>query len=114
MELYFVRAVFIYIYFCFPVLGLDDDARLFREERVSNYSSMLLREDVGLLLVGARDVIYALDMQDVSRKKSEVKRPRAPLPADPKLHPLPHQGNTNEQLSPPTLPVTCTPVMSCV
>nr|XP_023653852.1 semaphorin-4E-like [Paramormyrops kingsleyae] len=55
------------------VAHLDDNARLFREERVSNYSCMLLREDLGLLLVGARDVIYALDMQDVSRKKSEVK-----------------------------------------
>ncbi|XP_048844867.1 semaphorin-4E-like [Brienomyrus brachyistius] len=52
---------------------LDDNARLFREEGVSNYSCMLLREDLGLLLVGARDVIYALDMQNVSRKKSEVK-----------------------------------------
>ncbi|CAL8281494.1 unnamed protein product [Lota lota] len=50
-----------------------DNGHLFREEGVWNYSTMLMREDLGLLLLGARDVIYALDLDNISNKKASVK-----------------------------------------
>ena len=33
---------------------------------------MLVREDLGLLLLGAREAVYALDINDISIKKSGV------------------------------------------
>lgn len=51
----------------------QNDARLFHEEGVSNYSTMLLREDLGLLVIGAREAVYALDLHDVSQKLASVK-----------------------------------------
>ncbi|XP_029929740.1 semaphorin-4E-like [Myripristis murdjan] len=50
-----------------------DNGYLFREEGVSNYSTMLLREDLGLLVLGARGSIYALDLGNISHKKASVK-----------------------------------------
>lgn len=50
-----------------------DNGRLFREEGVWNYSTMLLREDLGLLLLGAREVIYALDLNQISNKNASVR-----------------------------------------
>ncbi|KAG7266561.1 hypothetical protein CRUP_011146 [Coryphaenoides rupestris] len=50
----------------------QDNGRLFREEGVWNYSTMLLREDLGLLLLGARDAIYALDLDNISHKNASV------------------------------------------
>lgn len=50
-----------------------DNARLFHEEGVFNYSTMLLREDLNLLLLGAREAVYALDLNDISKKRSSVK-----------------------------------------
>ncbi|MFT7818818.1 semaphorin-4E-like [Arapaima gigas] len=50
----------------------DDTMTLFRVDDVQNYSSMLLREDLGLLLLGAREAVYALDMRNISHKKTEV------------------------------------------
>ncbi|XP_028327923.1 semaphorin-4E-like [Gouania willdenowi] len=50
-----------------------DNAHLFQEEGVSNYSTMLLREDLNLLLLGAREAVYALDLSDISKKLSSVK-----------------------------------------
>lgn len=38
-----------------------------------NYSTMLLREDLNLLVVGAREAIYALDLSDISKKLSSVR-----------------------------------------
>ncbi|XP_062336508.1 semaphorin-4E [Osmerus eperlanus] len=49
-----------------------DHFREFREEKVLNYSTMLLREDLGLLMLGARDNVYALDIHDISRKMASV------------------------------------------
>ncbi|KAM3865967.1 semaphorin-4E [Diretmus argenteus] len=49
-----------------------DNGYLFREEGVSNYSIMLLREDLGLLMLGAREAIYALDLNNISNKKASV------------------------------------------
>lgn len=50
-----------------------DNAYLFHEEGVFNYSTMLLREDLGLLVIGAREAVYALDLHDVSQKLASVK-----------------------------------------
>ncbi|TMS10226.1 Semaphorin-4E [Larimichthys crocea] len=50
-----------------------DNALLFREEGVFNYSTMLLREDLGLLMLGASEAVYALDLNDVSKKLASVK-----------------------------------------
>ncbi|KAI3375049.1 hypothetical protein L3Q82_021567 [Scortum barcoo] len=54
-------------------LSLGDNAHLFREEGVFNYSIMLLREDLNLLVLGAREAVYALDLNDISKKLSSVK-----------------------------------------
>lgn len=51
----------------------QNNVRLFNEEGVSNYSTMLLREDLGLLVIGAREAVYALDLHDVSQKLASVK-----------------------------------------
>ncbi|XP_069562203.1 semaphorin-4E-like [Brachyistius frenatus] len=50
-----------------------DNARLFREEGVFNYSTMLLREDLDLLVLGARETLYALNLNDISKKLASVK-----------------------------------------
>ncbi|XP_026169035.1 semaphorin-4E-like isoform X2 [Mastacembelus armatus] len=50
-----------------------DNAHLFREEGVFNYSTMLLREDLDLLVLGAREAVYALDLNDISKKLASVK-----------------------------------------
>lgn len=50
-----------------------DNARLFNEEGVFNYSTMLLREDLDLLVLGAREAVYALDLNDISKKLASVK-----------------------------------------
>lgn len=57
------------IHIVFP----GDNAHLFREEGVFNYSTMLLREDLDLLVVGAREEIYALDLNDISKKLASVR-----------------------------------------
>ncbi|KAK0150388.1 Semaphorin-4E [Merluccius polli] len=49
-----------------------DNGHLFSEEGVWNYSTMLLREDLGLLLLGARDAIYALDLDNISNMNASV------------------------------------------
>ncbi|XP_062413096.1 semaphorin-4E-like [Sardina pilchardus] len=50
----------------------DAHAKLFQEDGVWNYTTMLLREDLGLLMLGAREAIYALNISDISEKKSAV------------------------------------------
>ena len=52
---------------------IGDHFREFREEKVLNYSTMLLREDLGLLMLGARDNVYALDIHDISSKMAYVR-----------------------------------------
>ena len=56
-------------------LSLEDHGQLFHEAGVWNYSTMLLREELGLLLLGARDTIYALDLDNISDKKASVRIP---------------------------------------
>lgn len=50
----------------------DARAKLFHEEGVWNYTTMLLREDLGLLILGAREAIYALNISDISERISAV------------------------------------------
>ncbi|CAM4655835.1 unnamed protein product [Leuciscus chuanchicus] len=45
---------------------------MFKEEGVWNYSTMLIREDLGLLVLGAREAVYALDINNISVAKSKV------------------------------------------
>uniref|UniRef100_A0A667Y2T1 Si:ch211-129c21.1 n=1 Tax=Myripristis murdjan TaxID=586833 RepID=A0A667Y2T1_9TELE len=40
------------------------------KEGIWNYSTMLMREDLDLLLLGAREAIYALDINDISIRKA--------------------------------------------
>ncbi|XP_061654485.1 semaphorin-4E [Phyllopteryx taeniolatus] len=51
----------------------SNNARLFHEEGVSNYTVMLLWEDLKLLLLGAREALYALDLDNISKKRASVK-----------------------------------------
>lgn len=39
---------------------------------------MLMRDDLGVLLLGAREAIYAVDMNDISVKKAAVRRGKLP------------------------------------
>ncbi|KAM4728520.1 semaphorin-4E isoform 1-T2 [Anableps anableps] len=50
----------------------SNNALLFREEGVFNYSTILLREDLDLLVVGAREAVFALDLRNISKKISSV------------------------------------------
>ncbi|XP_070830010.1 semaphorin-4E [Chaetodon trifascialis] len=50
-----------------------DNGHMFHEEGVFNYSTMLLREDLDLLVLGAREAVYALDLNDISKKLASVK-----------------------------------------
>lgn len=40
---------------------------------MANYTTMLLREDLDMLLVGAREAIYGLDLKDISQKRASVR-----------------------------------------
>ncbi|KAJ3599613.1 hypothetical protein NHX12_033569 [Muraenolepis orangiensis] len=51
-----------------------EELRWFREEGIWNYSTMLLREDQGVLLLGAREAIYALDIHNITSKKAAGKQ----------------------------------------
>ncbi|XP_028259236.1 semaphorin-4E-like [Parambassis ranga] len=51
---------------------LQNEQKLFREEGIFNYSTMLMREDLGVMLLGAREAIYALDINNISLRKAVV------------------------------------------
>lgn len=51
---------------------LDNHAITFKEKGIWNYSTMLIREDLGLLVLGAREAVYALDINNISVAKSKV------------------------------------------
>lgn len=51
----------------------SNGGRLFREEGFWNYTTMLLRDDLNLLILGAREAIFALDLDDITVKKAMVK-----------------------------------------
>ncbi|KAM9789516.1 semaphorin-4E-like [Neosynchiropus ocellatus] len=51
----------------------SDNTHSFHEEGVLDYSTMLLREDLDLLVVGASGMLYALHLNDISKKNDSVK-----------------------------------------
>ncbi|XP_035384177.1 semaphorin-4E [Electrophorus electricus] len=51
----------------------SNGGRVFREQGVWNYSTMLLREDLGLLILGARESIFALELTNITHKMAMVK-----------------------------------------
>ncbi|XDV28103.1 hypothetical protein PO909_031492, partial [Leuciscus waleckii] len=53
-------------------LLLGNGGLFFREEGFWNYTTMLLREDLNMLILGARDAIFALDLDDITVKKAMV------------------------------------------
>ncbi|TNN66772.1 Semaphorin-4E [Liparis tanakae] len=61
-------------HYCVPrkTVPYHSELKLFREEGIFNYSTMLMRDDLGVLLLGAREAVYALDIDDVSVRKSAV------------------------------------------
>lgn len=60
--------------YCVPrkSVPFQNELKLFREEGIFNYSTMLMRDDLGVLLLGAREAIYALDIDNISVKKAAV------------------------------------------
>ncbi|XP_030630525.1 semaphorin-4E [Chanos chanos] len=60
---------------CVPrkTVPYSNNGRLFREEGIWNYSTMLLREDLNVLILGAREAVFALDLKDITQKLAEVK-----------------------------------------
>lgn len=54
-------------------LCVEVDLVEFWEPGVFNYTTLLLREDRGVLYVGAREVIYELNMNNVSVKSNQVR-----------------------------------------
>ncbi|XP_076582368.1 semaphorin-4E [Chaetodon auriga] len=61
-------------HYCVPrkTVPYQNELKSFREEGIFNYSTMLMRDDLGVLLLGAREAIYALDINDVSVRKAAV------------------------------------------
>ncbi|KAG7497113.1 semaphorin-4E-like [Solea senegalensis] len=51
----------------------EANATRFNEDGVFNYSTMLLREDLGLLMLGARETVFALDLNNISTKRALVR-----------------------------------------
>uniref|UniRef100_I3J2X0 Si:ch211-129c21.1 n=1 Tax=Oreochromis niloticus TaxID=8128 RepID=I3J2X0_ORENI len=60
--------------YCVPrkTVPYQNELKLFREEGIYNYSTMLMREDLGVMLLGAREAIYALNMSNISVKNATV------------------------------------------
>lgn len=46
---------------------------MFKEDGIFNYSTMLIRDDLDVLLLGAREAIYALDINNISIQKDAVR-----------------------------------------
>lgn len=55
------------------LLLLGNGGHSFREDGVLNYTTMLVREDLNLLILGAREAIFALDLANITFKKSMVR-----------------------------------------
>ncbi|XP_041918636.1 semaphorin-4E [Alosa sapidissima] len=51
----------------------SDNGKLFRENDVWNYTTMALREDLGLIFLGTRGAIFALDINNINNKKASVR-----------------------------------------
>ncbi|XP_036971335.1 semaphorin-4E [Acanthopagrus latus] len=50
----------------------QNELKSFREDGIFNYSTMLMRDDLDVLLLGAREAIYALDINNISVRKAAV------------------------------------------
>ncbi|XP_029286341.1 semaphorin-4E [Cottoperca gobio] len=61
-------------HYCVPRMTVpyQNELKLFNEEGIFNYSTMLIRDDLGVLLLGAREAVYALDINNVSVRKAAV------------------------------------------
>lgn len=61
-------------HYCVPrkTVPYQNELKLFREEGVFNYSTMLMRDDLGVMLLGAREAIYAVDINNISVRKAAV------------------------------------------
>lgn len=59
-------------HYCVPrkTVPYQNELKSFREEGIFNYSTMLMRDD--MLLLGAREAIYALDINNISVRKAAV------------------------------------------
>ncbi|KAM4738506.1 semaphorin-4E [Anableps anableps] len=60
--------------YCVPrkTVSYQSNLNLFKEDGIFNYSTMLIRDDLGVLLLGAREAIYALDINNISVQKAAV------------------------------------------
>ncbi|XP_008405496.1 semaphorin-4E [Poecilia reticulata] len=60
--------------YCIPRKTVDYQSHLnlFKEDGIFNYSTMLIRDDLGVVLLGAREAVYALDMNNISDQKAAV------------------------------------------
>uniref|UniRef100_A0A096LQY9 Si:ch211-129c21.1 n=1 Tax=Poecilia formosa TaxID=48698 RepID=A0A096LQY9_POEFO len=60
--------------YCVPRKTVDYQSHLnlFKEDGIFNYSTMLIRDDLGVVLLGAREAVYALDMNNISDQKAAV------------------------------------------
>ncbi|KAK5601944.1 hypothetical protein CRENBAI_018894 [Crenichthys baileyi] len=60
--------------YCVPrkTVFYQSNLKLFKEDGIFNYSTMLIRDDLGVLLLGAREAIYALDINNISVQKAAV------------------------------------------
>ncbi|KAM9848737.1 semaphorin-4E isoform 1-T3 [Aulostomus maculatus] len=60
--------------YCVPrkTVHYQNELKMFREEGIFNYSTMLMRDDLGVLLLGAREAVYALDINNISLRKAAV------------------------------------------
>lgn len=56
-------------------LSPGNNALQFGEPGVSNYSTMLLREDLEVLVLGARGAVFALHLSNISNKQASVRTP---------------------------------------
>ncbi|XP_021176717.2 semaphorin-4E isoform X2 [Fundulus heteroclitus] len=57
--------------YCVPrnTVSYQSNLKLFRKEGTFNYSTMLIRDDLGVLLLGAREAVFALDLNNISVQK---------------------------------------------
>ena len=55
------------------ILIPENNPHLFYAEGVFNYTTMLVKEDLDLLVVGAGETIYVLDLHNISKKLAAVR-----------------------------------------
>lgn len=60
--------------YCVPrkTVSYQSNLNVFKEDGIFNYSTMLIRDDLNVLLLGAREAIYALDINNISIRKDAV------------------------------------------